>query len=281
MPDSSLDADPRHARSDACADARTTDGQLERRLVGDFRRDGVVGVRRLLSQDDLVHLRQALKRYGRDVVPRLPDADVVWESNGESVRNLWRMEHHDGYFASLGNRADILRLISTLLGAEAELSAVETFNKPALHGSGVPQHQDNAYFCQAPPDMCTVWIAVDAATAENGPVQYARGSTRTLLPHKASGIPGNSMVMTEVREYPPQQVATAILEPGDAMIHHCQTVHWSTPNLTDRPRCGLLLVYRALHTTTDPALRTLYTNAATAYREQLDNDAQLPDRQST
>jgi phytanoyl-CoA hydroxylase len=118
---------------------------------------------------------------------------------------------------------------------------------------------------------------VDPATAENGAVQYARGTTGTLLPHKASGVPGNSMVMTEIREYPPQQVATAILEPGDAMIHHCQTVHWSTPNLTDRPRCGLLFVYRAMHTKTDPALREIYLNATATDGDQHDKEAQRQD----
>ena len=273
MPDSGLDADPRHLGGAASTGSRATDEQLERRLVDEYRCNGVVGVRQLLSQDDVAQVRDALKRYVRDVVPRLPDADVVWESNGESVRNLWRMEHHDDYFAVLGNRPEVRRLIAMLLGGEVELCAVETFNKPAWHGSGVPQHQDNAYFCQTPPDMCTVWIAVDAATAENGPVQYARGTTGTLLPHKASGIPGNSMVMTETREYPPQHVATAILKPGDAMIHHCQTVHWSTPNRTDRPRCGLLLVYRALHTKTDPELKERYQNAAIAYGQQRNGEA--------
>jgi phytanoyl-CoA hydroxylase len=270
MPDSSLDAHPRDPKRIQSPGPPATDRQAEQKLADEYHRTGVVGVRRLLSEDDLAHVRDALRRYVSDVVPGLPDADVVWESNGESVRNLWRMEHHDDYFAAIGNRPEILRLIATLLGGEVELCAVETFNKPALHGSGVPQHQDNAYFCQMPPDMCTVWIAVDAATAENGPVQYARGTARALLPHKASGIPGNSMVMTETRAYPPQDVATAILAPGDAMIHHCQTVHWSGPNRTDRPRCGLLLVYRALHTTTDPALKALYTNASAAYAAQRD-----------
>jgi hypothetical protein len=240
----------------------------ERRLVEEYRRDGVVGIPRLLSRDDVAQVRDALTRYVRDVVPGIPGGDVVWEADGTSVRNLWRMEHHDDFFATLGNRADILGVVAALLGGDVELAAAETFNKPAFHGSGVPQHQDNAYFCQAPPDMCTVWIAVDAATAENGSVQYARGTAHTLLPHKASGIPGNSMVMSEIREYAPEQVTTALLEPGDAMIHHCQTVHWSTPNRTERPRCGLLLVYRALHTKTDPALKELYTNAAAAFAAQ-------------
>jgi phytanoyl-CoA hydroxylase len=273
MPGSEVGADPRPLADHVTRGFSATIGQFDHRLVDDYHRDGVVGVRRLLSLDEVAEVRSALARYIRDVVPDLPDTDVVWESNGEAVRNLWRMEHHDDYFAALGKRPDILRLMAMVVGGEAELCAVETFNKPALHGSGIPQHQDNAYFCQTPPDMCTVWIAVDPATADNGPVQYARGTTGTLLPHKASGIPGNSMVMTETQEYPPQQVATAILEPGDAMIHHCQTVHWSTPNRTDRPRCGLLLVYRAVHTQTDEALRERYLSVATADSEQPDAKA--------
>jgi ectoine hydroxylase-related dioxygenase (phytanoyl-CoA dioxygenase family) len=233
------------------------DGQV----VETYRRDGVVGIPGLLSGDDVARVRSAIARYVAEVAPGVPAGDVVFEADGVSVRNLWRMEFHDAFFAELGNRPSIVSAISALVGGAVELAAVETFNKPALHGSGVPQHQDNAYFCQTPPDMCTVWIAVDAATPENGSVRYARGTADTLLPHKASGIPGNSMVMTELRTYPDAEVTTAVLDPGDAMVHHCQTVHWSTANLTDRPRCGLLLVYRATHTTTDPALKELYRRA--------------------
>lgn len=240
-------------------------------LAAQYRREGVVRVPGLLSEVDIAEVRAALDRYVRDIVPGLPPGDLVREADGVSVRNLWRMEHYDEFFAALGRREEILRVVGALVGGEPLLCAVETFNKPARHGSGVPQHQDNAYFCQDPPDMCTVWIAIDAATAENGPVRYARGTTRVLLPHKASGIPGNSMVMSELREYPADQVATAILAPGDAMIHHCQTVHWSTPNHTDHNRCGLLLVYRAAHTTTDPALKENYTRAATAFAAQQGN----------
>ncbi len=53
-------------------------------------------------------------------------------------------------------------------------------------------------------------------------------------------------------------------EPGDALIHHCQTVHYSAPNRTDYPRCGFLLVYRGAHTQTDPALKSVYETARAA-----------------
>lgn len=77
-----------------------------------------------------------------------------------------------------------------------------------------------------PPDVLTVWVAIGPATDHNGPVNYLADTQDVLLPHKASGIPRNSMVLIE----PPAAIAAAraergLLEPGDAMVHHSQTIH--------------------------------------------------------
>jgi ectoine hydroxylase-related dioxygenase (phytanoyl-CoA dioxygenase family) len=55
-----------------------------------------------------------------------------------------------------------------------------------------------------------------------------------------------------------------LLQPGDATIHQCETVHHSAPNTTEHSRLGLLLVYRGSHTQTDPRLKATYTAAVTA-----------------
>lgn len=235
-------------------------------LVTAYDADGVVGVTAFLTDGEVAQVRQALDRYIRDVVPTLPAGDVVFEADGRSVRNLWRLEAHDDFFADLARRPHLMDLVGTLLHGEPVPIAVETFNKPARHGSGVPPHQDNAYFCLEPPDVLTVWVAIDAATPDNGPLQYAAGTAATLLPHKASGIPGNSMVLIDPPAVAPDRIVTALLAPGDAMVHHGQTIHWSGPNTTDQPRCGLLLVYRASHTTPSAPLREAYQAAAMALR---------------
>jgi hypothetical protein len=61
------------------------------------------------------------------------------------------MDRHDPFFDTLAQREEILALVRELVHGEPVLMAVETFNKPARVGSGVPPHQDNAYFCQSPP----------------------------------------------------------------------------------------------------------------------------------
>jgi ectoine hydroxylase-related dioxygenase (phytanoyl-CoA dioxygenase family) len=148
---------------------------------------------------------------------------------------------------------------------EPLLAGVETFNKPARIGSGVPYHQDNAYFCQTPPDMLTVWIAIDEVTEANGPVFFVKGSHQGgMLPTRPSGVRGNSIGMAEASGVPVNEQFCGLLAPGDATIHQCETIHHSAPNTTDHSRLGLLLVYRGSHTQTDAKLKAAYTAAVTA-----------------
>ena len=234
------------------------------RILEDYERDGVVRVSNLLSPQELEEVKTRLSRYMTGVLPSLPAADRTFESDGKTVRNLWRMEQHDEYFARLAARPDILQLVSKLVYGEPLLMGVETFNKPAKTGSGVPPHQDNAYFCQSPPDTLTVWIAIDAATLENGAIYYVKGSQHELLLHVPSGVAGNSFGIAEPPQVSPDDEFVGVLAPGDALIHHGQTIHRSSPNATECSRCGLLMVYRGAHTQTDPALRGDYEEARQA-----------------
>ena len=236
-------------------------------LARDYESDGCARIRGFLSPLLLSEVREALARYIRDRVPALPAGDRTLEADQTTVRNLWRMQEHDPFFKSLAERPEIRALVAKLVHGEPVLMAVETFNKPARVGSGVPPHQDNAYFCQTPPDALTIWVAIDAATLENGPIYYLKGShTLRVLPHRPSGVAGNSMGLGEMpaRTGDKSDEFCGTLEPGDAIVHHSQTIHWSAPNKTDRPRCGMLLVYRGTHTKDDPDLKAAYDAARAA-----------------
>jgi len=226
----------------------------------DYERDGVVRVRKFLSAEELREIRREIERYIQTIAPGLEASEVTFETDGRTARNLWRMEKHSPFFDDVAKRPSILELVRSLVRGEPILLGTETFNKPAHIGSGVPPHQDNAYFCQTPPDVTTIWIAMDAVTGSNGPVFYERGSHKLgLLPHKASGVKGNSIGLAEKFNF--AQPLVGLLEPGDALVHHCQTIHYSEPNRTAFPRCGFLMVYRGAHTQTDPALKNVYDAA--------------------
>ncbi len=231
-------------------------------VARDFERDGCVRIRELLGTADLTTVRRELERYIAQVLPNIPEADRTLEADGRTVRNLWRMGNHDPFFRKLAERPEIIELVSELVHGEPVLLGVETFSKPAGVGSGVPPHQDNAYFCQSPPDALTVWIALDAATVENGPIVYVKGShMQGVLPHRPSGVSGNSMGLISMPPGAKEHELVGTLDPGDALIHHCQTIHFSGPNKSSRARCGLLLVYRGKHTAYEPAMKEAYDRA--------------------
>jgi ectoine hydroxylase-related dioxygenase (phytanoyl-CoA dioxygenase family) len=236
-------------------------------LASDYERDGYLRIRGFLPPEVLAEVRGQLESYQREIAPGVPAADRTFEADGKTVRNLWRMEQHDPFFAKLAQRAEILELVGALLHGTPESKGVETFNKPAKVGSGVPPHQDNAYFCQSPADMLTVWIAMDAATVENGPIYYLRGSHKLgMLPHRASGVKGYSYGLAAMPAHEKSEEFCGTLEPGDALIHHSQTVHWSAPNKSDRARCGMLLVYRGTHTRDVPEMKMAYEAALAAVK---------------
>lgn len=234
-------------------------------LVAQFEQDGCVRVRAFFDAPTLGIVRRELARYTRDIVPALPPGDRTFEADGTTVRNLWRMDQHDKFFDTLARRDEILALVGELVHGEPVLMAVETFNKPARVGSGVPPHQDNAYFCQSPPDVLTIWIAIDPATEANGPIFYLKGSQRGgTLPHRPSGVAGNSMGLAKMPAHDEPDVFRGTLDAGDALIHHCETIHWSARNQTDHPRCGLLMVFRGAHTRHDARLKQAYDSARAA-----------------
>ena len=226
-----------------------------------YERDGCIRLRGFLDAATLADARVRLDRYARDIAPTLPTGDRTFEADGVTVRNLWRMEQHDPYFADFAARSAVLDVVAPLVRGEPVLMGVETFNKPARVGSGVPPHQDNAYFCRTPPDVLTIWIAMDAATESTGPIFYLKGSHGAMHAHRPSGVAGNSMGLAKMPPHDDADVFQGTLEPGDALVHHCQTIHWSAPNKTDRSRCGLLMVYRGAHTRPDPALKAAYDAA--------------------
>jgi hypothetical protein len=231
------------------------------RWVREYRQAGFVRIQGFFSAEDIQEIRDAIARYLRDTLPNVPITDRVLESDGISVRNLWRMEIHSEFFRKLSKRPTFSELLPEFLNGNPVCTGVETFNKPARVGSGVPWHQDNAYFCLTPADSLTVWVALDPVTVENGAVRYLRGSHRHgLFAHATSGVQGNSM---QLAGPPPVdgEECCATLEPGDVIFHHCQVLHRSEPNRTSKPRCGLLLVFRGEHTKEDPSLKTDYRKA--------------------
>jgi hypothetical protein len=232
-----------------------------KRLNEDYQRDGVVFISDLLSKPELAEVRQQIHRFNTRIVPRLPaairDKSIRFEPDGVSLRSCYYIDQIDGYFNSLGNRADFKDLVRAVVGWEPILYCVETFNKPAWIGTAAVLHQDAAYFEIEPQDMAHLWIALDDVTAANGAIRYWLGSHKFgVWPHDGlvAGAATKDAPFLGVRpEYERQQqahwqVVPGAMRAGSAAIHSGLIVHDSPPNTTDTPRLGVLCGYRGAHT---------------------------------
>lgn len=223
-----------------------------------FERDGFVIVRQFLAPAELDELRSELDRYIRDVVPGLPDSHAFYEdrSRPDTLKQMQYMTD-DPFFASRVREPKWVALATTLLGEEANSQGCEWFNKPA--GSSrpllTPPHQDNYYFNLKPPQALTIWVALDPVDRGNGCLRYVAGSHLVgLRPHATSQVIGFSQGIVD---YGPQDEAREVqilLQPGDAVVHHCELIHRAEPNTsTTRSRRAFAMVFRGVSCQVDEA----------------------------
>ena len=211
-----------------------------------FDQDGFVHLPSFLNNLQLVELQKAVERYILEKVPQLKQSDVFFDNpeKPETLKQLQRMEQ-DPFFANYSQHSHWNKTASDFLGEPVEVLAVEYFNKPPKTKHETPPHQDNHYFCLAPPQVLTIWVALDYIDDENGCIHYVRGSHRLpIREHRLSSTLGFSQHITDYSQSDMDSESKFTCLPGDAVIHHGNTIHRAGPNLTkNHQRRALAMVF--------------------------------------
>jgi len=234
-------------------------------------RDGFVVVRGFSAASKLNVLQQNLDRYIHEVVPTVPDSDAFYEdrSRPQTLKQLQRMDR-DAFFAEYRQDRDWVALAETLLGEPAAADEPEWFNKPPGTNHITPPHQDNFYFCLAPPSVLTIWLALDRVDTENGCLRYVAGShLRGFRPHARSKILGFSQGIIDYSADDFLHERAVMLEPGDAVAHYGMTIHRADANLsTTRHRRSFAMVFKgASCRRDDEAYQRYLASARTQHQE--------------
>ncbi len=218
-------------------------------LKPDFDRDGFAIIRQFLPIADWDELSRNLDRYIREVVPTLPDSAAFYvdKARPETLKQMQHM-NGDAYFRDCTRNASWVMLAQSLIGEEANADAPEWFNKPPGTDSPTPPHQDNYYFCLKPPNVVTIWLALDPVDDENGCLRYVAGShLRGIRPHARTGVLGFSQGITDYGSDDLAREVPIHLQPGDAVVHHGNTIHRAEPNRSPtRHRRGFAMVFKGV-----------------------------------
>jgi phytanoyl-CoA hydroxylase len=242
----------------------TTDPTDFASIKATYDRDGFIVIRRFLPESELSKLRDELDRYIRDVVPTLPSSAAFYQdrSRPETLKQMQHMEG-DPYFRDYTRQARWCELAEVLVGESASCQAPEWFNKPPGTAHPTPPHQDNFYFSLRPPNVVTLWLALDEVDEENGCLRYVRGSHRAgVRPHAPSQVIGFSQGISDYGESDQSEEVAVHLQPGDMVAHHGDTIHRAEANRSsDRQRRAFAMVFKGKSCRRDEAAYQRYLEA--------------------
>lgn len=237
-----------------------------------FDRDGYIIVKEFLPPDDFRELTANLERYIRVVVPTLEDSHAFYHVKGKP-ETLKQMQHMgcDAYFKNYRQHPRWNALAAALIGEKAEPQEPEWFNKPPGMVHPTPPHQDNYYFNLKPPNVLTIWLALDPVDEENGCLRYVPGSHRKgIRPHGASKVLGFSQGIVDFGPDDQAHEVQVHLQPGDAVVHHGNMVHRAEPNRSPtRNRRAFAMVCQGVSCRRDEDSFARYTAALKEQHEQM------------
>jgi len=204
-----------------------------------FDEDGYLVIDDVFSDQEVARLREATE-----------DAAVVEAQNekgfAEKTVHLLAITTYHPAFMELAKHPAIVDRIRPLIGEDIQLEHSKLATKPPAKGKGpFHWHQDFAFFPHTNTSLVAVMVMLDDATPENGCMQIVKGSHKWgLLNHMLDGQ-FTAACQEEDRWQDRDRIVDIKPKAGGISIHHCLSLHGSEPNLSGKPRRGLVFQYRA------------------------------------
>ena len=173
------------------------------------------------------------------------------ESDGSGAKVRLSLWNHpgNGIYGMFARCHKLVDSVEQVLGEEVYHYHSKMIMKDAKVGGAWAWHQDYGYWYQngvLRPDLCSVSIAVDAATRKNGCMQVLKGSHKMgRVDHILSGDQaGADMERVGVAKQR-YELVHCVMEPGDALFFHSNLLHASARNDSDKPRWSMICCYNA------------------------------------
>jgi hypothetical protein len=210
--------------------------------IEQYRVEGWVIPRFRLPATRTVAMQAALDKLLRDNPGVRPEKLVsahVEGDNGEGVRG-------SRAFLDLARDPEIVELVSGVLGDDIILWGCHVFCKPASEGYETPWHQDGHYWPIRPLANCTVWVALEASTAENGCLRVIPRSHAARQLHEHLHEDRSDLTLNQRLTAGAFDEASAVdveLQPGQMSLHDVYMIHGANANRSTKRRTGVALRY--------------------------------------
>lgn len=216
---------------------------------GYFRVDGfadaAIGTTMLERVVEIVRTADA----GEDVTPPLitieEQADYGARAAPEDrVSKVFRL-HRDPVFHAFATDPRVLDLVRPLLGTDDVSCFLSQFIFKNPGARGQPWHQDSLYFPFEPArPVVGIWLAVTAATLENGCLHVLAGSNHEpVVTHVPDRRPGANHGYFEIVGHDMTGAEPVLMQPGDLLVFDSLLMHRSTDNVSNGIRAAMVYHY--------------------------------------
>jgi ectoine hydroxylase-related dioxygenase (phytanoyl-CoA dioxygenase family) len=216
--------------------------RLDPAEIAHYEREGWVVPRFRLPAGEVTALRAALDDLiaaNPGVRPEKLVSAHVEGDNREGVRG-------DTRFLALARDARIVDLVSGVLGNDIVLWGCHVFCKPAADGYETPWHQDGHYWPIRPLANCTVWVALEDSTIQNGCLRVIPRSHRDRTLHEHLHEDRADLTLNQrlaAGSFDERHAVDIELQPGQMSLHDVYMIHGARPNSSAKRRTGVALRY--------------------------------------
>ncbi len=150
--------------------------------------------------------------------------------------------HRRPRFAAFAKLPALLEALADLMGRDLDcFQSQMIFKNPGAMGQ--PYHQDSFYFQFDRPQI-GVWLAISAATLENGCLVVLPGSHREPVhPHVVPQRAGSNYGYLEIVDQDFSGEIPVLMNPGDVLIFNANLMHRSFDNRAASRRAALVYHY--------------------------------------
>ena len=211
-----------------------------------YERDGYIVIDQFLNAEEVALLRD----IARADLELHRAADSRADGEGGSVKiTVVNDLPEDDIYSAIVRSATLVNAMDTLLGGEVYHYHHKMVLKEPREGGAWAWHQDYGYwynYCCPFPLLASCMIAVDRSTRANGCLQVIKGSHQMgRVDHGKVGDQTGAdpeRVKVALERLPLEYVE---LDPGSALLFHCNLMHRSDQNKSDDPRWAFICCYNA------------------------------------
>lgn len=227
--------------------------------ISQFRRDGFIKLKDVLSPETLAHYGAEITRLtiALNTEQRPLEERSTYDKAFLQVMNLWEQSPLVGRFV-MGQRLG--RIAAELL----QVGGVRLYHDQSLYkepGGGItPAHADQYYWPLASDRTVTAWIPLQAVPEAMGPLGfYARSQSVEFGRDLGISDESEDKISANMARHGFEFVSGAF-ELGEVSFHLGWTFHKAGANVSDRPRSVMTVIYMDAAMRLVPALNPVQAN---------------------